>query len=76
MGQGAQLRPLPTDILRATYKISQELYAEISAKSPSFKKIFDHQMAFHRESQPWWGISDLTYDYNLTTAMQAGWEKG
>jgi TRAP-type mannitol/chloroaromatic compound transport system substrate-binding protein len=73
---GAQLRPMPTDVMRASYKATQELFNELSAKHPSFKKIFDHQIAFHRESQPWWGISDLTYDYNLTTAMQQKWENG
>ncbi|MBS0242680.1 MAG: TRAP transporter substrate-binding protein DctP [Proteobacteria bacterium] len=74
--QGAQLRPLPQDIMRASYKAAHEMYGEISQKSAAFKKIYDHQLAFQRESQPWWSISDLTYDLNISTAMQQGWEKG
>jgi TRAP-type mannitol/chloroaromatic compound transport system substrate-binding protein len=73
---GAQLKPLPPDVMRASYKAAHDLYKELSDKHPNFKKLFDHQTAFHRESQPWWAISDLTYDYNITTAMQEKWENG
>lgn len=75
VASGAQLRALPQDVMRASYKAAFELYNEISEKSPNFKKIFDHQLAFQRESQPWWGISDLNYDINITTAMRQRWEQ-
>jgi TRAP-type mannitol/chloroaromatic compound transport system substrate-binding protein len=73
---GAQLRPLPPDVMKTSYKAAFDLYKELSEKNANFKKIFDHQMAFQRESQPWWAISDLTYDYNATTAMQQRWDNG
>ncbi len=73
---GAQLRPIPQDVLKASYKIAMDLYKEISDKNPGFKKIYDHQTAFQRESQPWWAVSDLNYDFNITTAMQQKWENG
>lgn len=76
LAAGAKLTPLPADVMKASYKAAQDLYKELSDKHPSFKKIFDHQTAFQRESQPWWAISDLTYDYNITTAMQQKWENG
>ncbi len=73
---GAQLRPLPQDVLKASYKASIELYKELSEKSANFKKIYDHHVAFQKESQPWWAISDLNYDYNITLALQQKWENG
>ena len=76
LAAGAQLKPIPQDVLRASYKAAHELYKELSEKSPNFKILYESQTAFQRESQPWWGISDLNYDYNITTAMQQQWEKG
>ena len=73
---GAQLRPLPQDVLKASYKASIELYKELSEKSANFKKIYDHHAAFQKQSQPWWAISDLNYDYNITLALQQKWENG
>ncbi|MGL4323764.1 MAG: TRAP transporter substrate-binding protein [Beijerinckiaceae bacterium] len=75
LAAGAQLRPLPQDVMRASYKAAHELYKELSEKSPNFKKLYDHQLAFQRESQPWWSISDLNYDFNITTALQQKWEQ-
>ena len=36
---GAQLRPFSAEILEASYKASQEVYAETSAENADFKKI-------------------------------------
>lgn len=71
---GAQLKPLPLDVLKASYKISHDMYREMSEKNPSFKKIYDHQRAFQKDSQTWVAISDLNYDYLVSTAIQQKWE--
>ncbi len=72
---GAQLRPLPNDILRASYKIALDLYKEMSEQNPSFKKIYEHQAAFHRDSQAYWAISDFYYDYMAVSAQQQRWDR-
>ncbi len=41
---GAQLKPMPTDVLRASYKATHDLFKESSEKHPSFKTIYDHQI--------------------------------
>lgn len=73
---GAQLRPLPNDLLRESYKASKELYKEMSDANPNFKKIYDHMWAFQQDSLTYWAISDLSYDYMAVTALQQNWERG
>jgi TRAP-type mannitol/chloroaromatic compound transport system substrate-binding protein len=46
VGAGTQLRPFSQEILEACLKASNELYAEISAKNPDFKKAIDSMAAF------------------------------
>lgn len=70
---GAQLKPMPQAIQRASYVATQQLYRELLDRSPSFRKIYEHQIAFHRDSQLWWSISDLAYDVTLTTAIHQKW---
>ena len=59
---GAQLRPLPTDILQAAFKATQELMDEISAKNETFKKIYDHLVAYRADQTLWWQVAELNYD--------------
>ena len=42
---GAQLRPFPQEILEAAYKAANELYDELSAKNPDFKKVYEPRTA-------------------------------
>ncbi|WP_186420529.1 ABC transporter substrate-binding protein [Bosea sp. CS1GBMeth4] len=73
---GAKLRPLPNDILKASYKITRDLYAEMSAANPNFKKIYDHLWAFQQDSLRYWAISDFSYDYMSVSALQQRWAEG
>ena len=40
VSEGAQLRAFPRPVMEAAYKAAFELYDELSAKSPEFKKIY------------------------------------
>jgi TRAP-type mannitol/chloroaromatic compound transport system substrate-binding protein len=42
---GAQLRPFSTEILDASFKATNELFAEVSAKNGKFKKLYDSMIA-------------------------------
>jgi TRAP-type mannitol/chloroaromatic compound transport system substrate-binding protein len=48
--------------MEAAFKASQEVYADISAKNPAFKKIHDDYMAFRRDSNLWFRFSEATFD--------------
>jgi TRAP-type mannitol/chloroaromatic compound transport system substrate-binding protein len=62
VGAGSQLRPFSQEILEACLKASNELYAEISAKNPDFKKAIDVMTAFRADQYLWWQVAELTFD--------------
>jgi TRAP-type mannitol/chloroaromatic compound transport system substrate-binding protein len=59
---GTQLRAFPRDVMDASYRSANELYAETSAKNPAFKKVFDEYMKFRDESVPWFRVTENTFD--------------
>ncbi|MCA0400530.1 MAG: TRAP transporter substrate-binding protein [Proteobacteria bacterium] len=59
---GTQLRPFPADVMEACWKAAHEIYAEESAKSPMFKKLWDSHSAFRADSYLWWQVAEITYD--------------
>ncbi|HEY8566427.1 MAG TPA: TRAP transporter substrate-binding protein [Beijerinckiaceae bacterium] len=62
VGSGAQLRPFPQDFLEASLKAANELYDELSAKNPDWKKIYDSYRAFRNEEYLWFQVAEYTFD--------------
>ncbi|AMJ59292.1 TRAP transporter substrate-binding protein [Bosea sp. PAMC 26642] len=62
VGAGTQLRPFSQEILEACLKASNELYAEISAKNPDFKKAIESMAAFRSDQYLWWQVAELSFD--------------
>ncbi len=60
--QGMQLVPFSPEIMDACYKAANELYAEINAKNPAFKKLYDHYLAFQNDGYLWHQHADYTMD--------------
>jgi TRAP-type mannitol/chloroaromatic compound transport system substrate-binding protein len=46
----------------AALKSSNELYDEISAKNPDFKKIYENVRAFRNEEYLWFQVAEYAYD--------------
>jgi TRAP-type mannitol/chloroaromatic compound transport system substrate-binding protein len=59
---GAQLRPFSPEILDASLKATGELFTDVSAKNPLFKKINDSMTAFRNEQYQWQQVCESTYD--------------
>ncbi|MDO5692786.1 MAG: TRAP transporter substrate-binding protein DctP [Pseudomonadota bacterium] len=57
-----QLKLFPKSVMDAGFKASQEVYAEHSAKSPEFKKIFEDMRAFQRDQILWNRFSEFPYN--------------
>ena len=72
VGEGAILRPFSRDIMDACYAAALEVYADLSAKSPSFKKIYDHQLAFKKDAYLWAQVAEYSYDTYMMTQQRAG----
>ena len=69
---GAQLRPFSQEILSACFDAANETYAEISASSPAFKKIWDSQIAFRKDAYLWAQVSEYTFDTFMMIQQRAG----
>jgi TRAP-type mannitol/chloroaromatic compound transport system substrate-binding protein len=69
---GAQLRPFPGPVLDACLKASNEIYQEVSASNPDFKKIWENIWAFKNDEYLWWQVAEYTYDtYQIRTRTRA-----
>ena len=48
--------------MEAALKASNELYDEIAAKNPDFKKLYESSRAFRNEEYLWFQIAEYAYD--------------
>ena len=54
--------PFPKDVLDLAFKESMDLYAEISAKNPNWKKVYDDYAAFRRDQNLWFRFTEMRFD--------------
>ncbi|MDX7949884.1 ABC transporter substrate-binding protein [Lichenihabitans sp. Uapishka_5] len=59
---GAQLRPLPQDILDVAYKATTDVLREIGDGNARFKANLDTFLAFRNEAYLWWQVGEYTFD--------------
>jgi TRAP-type mannitol/chloroaromatic compound transport system substrate-binding protein len=59
---GAQLRLFPQEALEACYKTANDLYAQLGADDPKFKKIADSYLAFRGDQYLWWQVAEYSFD--------------
>lgn len=72
VSEGAVLRPFSQEILEACYKAALEVYANISASNPDFKKIYEDQVAFKREGYLWMQLAEYTFDTFMMIQQRNG----
>ena len=61
VGQGAQLRAFPQDVLDATYDAALALYSELRESDPDWATIYDSMMAFQAEHFLWTQVAENTF---------------
>jgi len=59
---GAILKPFSESVLDSCFKASNDIYAEICAKNPAFKKVYDAMTAVRAEDYLWFQLSEQTSD--------------
>ena len=69
IGQGTQLRAFPRAVMDASWDASQKVYAEVTAKNPRFKMIFDNYMGYRDQLVPWFRVAEAAYDQYLGAAL-------
>ncbi|TNM66415.1 TRAP transporter substrate-binding protein [Aliirhizobium smilacinae] len=72
VSEGAVLKPFTQEILEASYKASQEVYADLNGKNAAFKKIYDSQQAFKKDGYLWNQIAEYSYDTFMMTQQRKG----
>lgn len=66
---GAQLRPFPRPVMEAAWKAANQLYAELSAKNPHWRKIYESYAKFRDDSILWGRFSEGSFD-NFMAAIK------
>jgi TRAP-type mannitol/chloroaromatic compound transport system substrate-binding protein len=61
-GAGAKLKAFPNDMMNEAFKISNEIYAETSAKNAAFGKIYADLAKFRAEQNLWFRFTEATFD--------------
>jgi len=62
VSSGAQLRPFSQAILEASSKAAGEIYADTSARSADFKRVYDSMVAFRGDEYLWWQVAEYSFD--------------
>ena len=62
VGTGTKLHAFPKDVLDLAFKESMGLYSDVSAKNPSWKKIYDDYAAFRKDQNLWFRFAEAGFD--------------
>ena len=62
VGTGTKLFRFPKDVMDASFKESMAIYAELSAKNPNWKKVYDDYANFRRDQNLWFRFAEAGFD--------------
>jgi TRAP-type mannitol/chloroaromatic compound transport system substrate-binding protein len=59
---GTKLFRFPRDVLDGAFKASQDIYSELSASNPAWRKIYADLAAYRRDAHLWFRFSEAGFD--------------
>jgi TRAP-type mannitol/chloroaromatic compound transport system substrate-binding protein len=59
---GTKLFRFPKDVMDTAFKESMAVYSDLSAKNPSFKKVYDDYSKFRAEQNLWFRFTEAGFD--------------
>jgi TRAP-type mannitol/chloroaromatic compound transport system substrate-binding protein len=62
VAEDVKLFRLPKDVMDAAFKASEQIYSDLSAKNPHWKKIYADFSAFRREQVLWFRFAEAGFD--------------
>jgi TRAP-type mannitol/chloroaromatic compound transport system substrate-binding protein len=62
VGAGTKLRPFPVDVMNAAFKSTEQIFADLSAKNPDWKKVFEDWVKFRADQNVWFRFTEATFD--------------
>ena len=63
----AQIQAFPQSVMDAAYKATMEVYADLDAKNPVWRKIYADMRAFQRDQLLWFRFAESRYDQYMAT---------
>ncbi|MBN2692308.1 MAG: ABC transporter substrate-binding protein, partial [Burkholderiaceae bacterium] len=67
VGKGAKLQGFPKDVMEAAFKASNDLYGELSASNPHWKKVYTDWYKFRNDDILWFRFADNEFDRFMAT---------
>jgi TRAP-type mannitol/chloroaromatic compound transport system substrate-binding protein len=62
VGSGTKVQRFPQPVMTSAFKAANELYAELSAKNPAWKKVHDDYMKARNDMTLWFRFSEAAFD--------------
>jgi TRAP-type mannitol/chloroaromatic compound transport system substrate-binding protein len=59
---GAILKGFPPDVMEASFKAANEIYAGLSQTNPLFKKLYDSLTPYRADAYLWWPVAEGSFD--------------
>ena len=59
---GTKLFRFPKDVMEAAFKEAMAEYSELSAKNPSWKKVYEDYSNFRRDANLWFRFTEASFD--------------
>jgi TRAP-type mannitol/chloroaromatic compound transport system substrate-binding protein len=72
VAKGVQLRAFPSAVMTACFDAAEKTYAELSAQSADFKKIWDAMRPFRNDENLWFQLTESTFDQFMQAQQRAG----
>jgi TRAP-type mannitol/chloroaromatic compound transport system substrate-binding protein len=71
LASGTKLHAFSPPIMEACYKSAKELYAEVGATNPNFKKVRDSLTRFSGDGYAWFQVAEVGYDVFMARRSQS-----
>jgi len=62
VGSGVKLHRFPKDVMDAAFKSAMEVYSELSASNPAWKKIYEDYSTYRRDANLWFRFTEAAFD--------------
>ena len=62
VASGTKLQRFPKDVMDASFKSAQEVYADLNATNPNWKKIYEDYATYRRDANLWFRFPEAAFD--------------
>lgn len=74
--RGVKLRAFPKEVMMASLKAAREMLNDEAARSPAFRKMYEHYNRFQNQQNQWYSVSEARMQNFQIMTLQAQGTKG